>query len=120
MPPTGGTVRVSSITPGSGTPGTVSTVTVSATDEDGDPVANVSITLSITAGGGTFSQSPVTTNANGLATSTLTRGSAPGSSYFIRASASGYTFSGPAAGERVTITETSSSTGDTSTPRDAR
>ena len=97
----------------------MSTVTVSATDEDGDPVANVSITLSITAGGGTFSQSPVTTNANGLATSTLTRGSAPGSSYFIRASASGYTFSGPAAGERVTITETSSSTGDTSTPRDA-
>ena len=117
--PTGGTVRVSSITPGSGAPGTTSTVTVFATDEDGDPVANVSITLSITAGGGTFSQSPVTTNANGLATSTLTRGSTPGSSYFIRASASGYTFSGPAAGERVTITGTSSSTGGGSTPRDA-
>ena len=110
--PTGGTVSVSSITPGSGTPGTVSTVTVSATDEDGDPVANVSITLSITAGGGTFSQSPVTTNANGLATSTLTRGSTPSSNYFIRASASGYTFSGPAAGERVTITGTESA-GDT-------
>ena len=115
---TGGTVSVSSITPGSGAPGTTSTVTVTATDEDGDPVGNVSITLRITAGGGTFSPATVTTNANGLATSTLTRGSTPGSNYFITASATGYTFSGPAAGERVTISGTESPGGG-STPRDA-
>ena len=117
--PTGGTVSVSSITPGSGAPGTPSTVTVTATDEDGDPVANVVVTLRITAGGGTFSPATVTTGANGTATSTLTRGSTPSSNYFITASATGYTFqSGLSSGERLTITGTESPGGG-STPRDA-
>ena len=115
---TSGTVSIG-IQPGSGAPGTRATVTVRATDDDGDPAANVSVTLSITAGGGTFSPATVTTDTNGVATSTLTFGSTPGSNYFIRATVpSGYTFDAPASGERVTITGTPSP-GDTSQPREA-
>ena len=115
---TSGTVSIG-IQPGSGAPGTRATVTVRATDDDGDPAENVSVTLSITSGGGTFSPATVTTDANGVATSTLTFGSTPGSNYFIRATVpSGYTFDAPASGERVTITGTPSP-GDTSQPREA-
>ena len=71
----------------SAAPGTTDTVTVTARDADGDPVSGVSVTLSITSGGGTLSPTPVTTNVNGIATSILTRGSTPGSNYYITASA---------------------------------
>ena len=118
QPQTGGTVSVD-IQPGSGAPGSTATVTVTATGDDGNPAANVSVTLRITNGGGTFSPATVETNANGIATSTLTFGSTPGSNYFINATATGYTFNSILpAGERVTISGTESPGGG-STPRDA-
>ena len=106
--PTGGTVRISSISPGSGAPGTTSTVTVSATDANGNAASGVTVTLSITAGGGTLVPSSVTTGTTGTATAILTRGSTPGSNYFITASPpTGYTFAaGTTSGERFHITGT--------------
>ena len=78
------TVRVD---PFSGTPGTTATVTVTATDSDGQP-ASITVTLSAT--GGTLSPSSVTTGANGTGTVTLTRGSTPGSENRVTASATDY------------------------------
>ena len=115
--PAGSTLRISSINPSSGAPGTPLTVTVRAADADGDPVEDVSIQLRITSGGGTFSPSTVITNANGVATSRLTLGSTPGNSYYITAFASGYTFNAPAAGERVVITGPPPAADDTPAPR---
>ena len=94
------------IEPGSGAPGTSSIITVTATDENG-PVENVSVSLAITPGGGTLSPPSVTTGTNGTALSVLTRGSTPGTNYFITATASGYTFrSVLPQGERVVISGT--------------
>ena len=116
--PQGSTVRVSIL--GSGGPGTRATVSVTATDATGNPAANVVVTLSITAGGGTFlngaTTTAVTTNAAGTATAILTRGSTPGSNYYVTASAPGYTFqSALSAGERLTIAGTQPGTPGTAT-----
>ena len=114
--PTGSTVTVG-INPGSGDPGSTATVTVTARDADGDAAANVSVTLSITTGGGTFANGTtsitVSTGVNGTVTTSLTRGSTPGSNYFITASVpTGYTFqSALTQGERVIITGTQPPTG---------
>ena len=105
------------ILPGRGDPGAQSTVTVTATEADGDPAANVEVTLSVTAGGGTFIQSgtatvAVTTGTDGIATATLTRGSTPGSNYYVTVSpSSGYTYRGPSSGERLIISGAQPGTG---------
>ena len=119
---TGGTVTVG-IQPGSGGTGTTATVTVTATNAAGSPVATVAVTLSITTGGGTFQNgtttTTLTTGTTGTETATLTRGSTPGSNYYITASVpTGYTFSGPSSGERLIVSGTPPS-GDTSMPRAA-
>ena len=84
----GGTLTVTSDFRGA--PGSQLPVTIRATDANGDPASGVSVALSVTNGGGTFSPSTVTTGTDGIATSTLIRGSTPGDNYFIRASASNY------------------------------
>ena len=66
-------------------------VTITATHPDGNPVQGTVVALRVTKGGGTVSPSIVTTDANGTATSTLTRGNIPGDDYFISAAARGYT-----------------------------
>ena len=103
--PTGGSVTVN-INPGSGAPGSTATVTVTAKDADGrEPDASVNVTLSITAGGGTFPNGTTSTivatgitgvtgdDMAGTAKTTLTRGRTLGSNYFLTATVpSGYTF----------------------------
>ena len=88
-----------------GVPGATSTVTVRATQADGEPAADVAVTLGITNGGGTLSPASVTTNSSGVATSTLTRGSAAGNNYFITATATNYS----TAQSRISITGGSAS-----------
>ncbi len=51
---------------------------VSVVDQDGLPLAEVSVTFAVTAGGGTLSATTVTTDANGRAATRLTLGSDPG------------------------------------------
>ena len=51
---------------------------VSVSDEDGAAIAGAVVTFSVTAGGGTLSNTTATTDANGQATTTLTLGSEPG------------------------------------------
>jgi uncharacterized repeat protein (TIGR01451 family) len=51
---------------------------VKVTDANNSPVPNVSVTFSVLAGGGTVAQSPVSTNTQGLASTTLTLGQTPG------------------------------------------
>ena len=115
---TGGSLAVR-VNPASGAPGTTATVTVTATGDDGNAAANVPVTLRITSGGGTFSLSTVTTGANGIASSSLTRGSTPGIEYFITATASGYTQQSVLTqGERVRITGTAPSSPETRTVGD--
>ena len=115
---TGGTLAVR-VNPASGAPGTTATVTVTATGDDGNAAANVPVTLRITSGGGTFSLSTVTTGANGIASSSLTRGSTPGIEYFITATATGYTQQSVLTqGERVRITGTAPSSPETRTTGD--
>ena len=59
-----------------GTPGQPlsSPFTVSVTDTKGNPVSGVTVTFTVTAGGGTLSASSVATNSAGVASSTLTLG----------------------------------------------
>ena len=105
---TGGTLSLR-IEPGSGAPGTSSVITVTATDEDGNPASGIPVSLSITPGGGVLAPSSGTTGTNGTFQSILTRGSTPGTNYFINATttASGYTFSSILPqGERVVISGT--------------
>ena len=87
-PGTLGTLGI--LTDFNGAPGEQKPVTVTATDPDGNPAPNVTVTLTVTRGGGTVSPSTVRTNANGTATSTLTRGNTPGNNYFVSAAATGY------------------------------
>ena len=87
-PGTLGTLGI--VTNFNGAPGEQKPVTVTATDPDGNPAPNVTVTLTVTRGGGTVSPSTVRTNANGTATSTLTRGNTPGNNYFVSAAATGY------------------------------
>ena len=64
----------------SGTPGNAlaAPFVVEVQDEDGEPLSGHSVTFTVTAGGGSLSETSATTNANGRAQTTLTLGSAPG------------------------------------------
>ena len=64
----------------SGTPGNAlaSPFIVEVQDEDGEPLAGHRVTFSVTAGGGSLSETSAAANANGRAETTLTLGSAPG------------------------------------------
>ena len=74
----------------SGTPGNAlaNPFVVEVQDEDGEPLSGHSVTFSVTAGGGSLSETSATTNANGRAQTTLTLGSAPGVNS-VQASVSG-------------------------------
>ena len=96
--------------PGQGAPGKADLLRVTATDPVGDNPEDLVLTLSITTGGGTFAATTLTTNPSGYATTTFTRGSAPGQDYFISATATGYT------DERVRIQISGTPVLSTSTP----
>ncbi len=108
-----GSLRVA--VPLNGVPGSQQNVTVTATGADGNPAAGVPVTLNVTSGGGTFSPIIVTTDRNGTATSTFTRGSTPGNTYFVTAEATGYTTS---PSQRIIITGTVPPSGTSQTPGD--
>jgi len=57
---------------------TLPTLSVKVGDHYGNPVPNVTVTWSVTAGGGSLASATTTTNANGLATNTWTLGSVGG------------------------------------------
>ena len=52
--------------------------TVEVKDEDGEAIEGLRVEFSVTAGGGSLSETSATTNANGRAQTTLTLGSEPG------------------------------------------
>ena len=52
--------------------------TVKVTDASGNPVSGTTVNFAVTAGGGTLSSTVVSSNASGLASSTLTLGATPG------------------------------------------
>ena len=58
-----------------------SPLTVLVTDANSNPVSGVTVTFTVTGGGGTLSTGSVTTNSSGLASSTLTLGPTAGSQY---------------------------------------
>ena len=103
--PTGGRLEID-IEPFSSGPGTESTVTVRAFNEDGAAAANVLVTLSVSSGAGILSNTSVTTRADGTVSTRFVRGSTPGNSYYITARATGYTDRNAATGNRVVITGT--------------
>jgi hypothetical protein len=72
--------------------------TVKASDAYGNPVAGVAITFTVTSGGGKMSAPAVTTDANGLASSTLTLGPSAGTNTVTAAAGnlSGVTFTATA------------------------
>ena len=74
----------------SGTPGNAlaAPFVVEVQDEDGEPLTGHSVTFTVTAGGGSLSETSATTNANGRAQTTLTLGSALGINS-VQASVSG-------------------------------
>ena len=74
----------------SGTPGNAlaNPFVVEVQDEDGEPLTGHSVTFSVTAGGGSLSETSATTNANGRAQTTLTLGSERGVNS-VRASVAG-------------------------------
>ena len=74
----------------SGTPGNAlaNPFVVEVQDEDGEPLTGHSVTFSVTAGGGSLSETSARTNANGRAQTTLTLGSALGVNS-VQASVSG-------------------------------
>ena len=88
------------------------TVTVTATNTNRTPAANVVVRLRVTSGGGSFSRASLTTGANGTATTTFTRGNTVGSSYFISATTtpSGYN-TADSRGVRITISRTGTTPG---------
>ena len=88
----------------SGEPGTEleDPFVVEVLDSDDDVVSGVTVTFSITAGGGSLSATSVTTNARGRAQTTLTLGDDPGRNT-VRASVSGVS-------DRVTFTATAGPT----------
>ena len=71
---------------------------VEVLDEDDDPVSGVTVTFSVTAGGGSLSDTSVDTNSRGRAQTFLTLGDSPGRNT-VRASVSGVS-------TRVTFTAT--------------
>ena len=74
----------------SGTPGNAlaAPFVVEVQDEDGEPLTGHSVTFSVTAGGGSLSETSVTADEDGRAETTLTLGSAPGVNS-VRASVTG-------------------------------
>ena len=84
----------------SGEPGTEleDPLVVEVLDEDDDVVSGVTVTFSVTAGGGSLSETSVTTNSRGRAQTDLTLGDEPGRNT-VRASVSGVS-------DRVTFTAT--------------
>ena len=106
----------------SGGPGESKPVRITAIDADGTGAADVAVQLRVTTGGGSFSPASVTTGDDGTATSTFTRGSTPGTNYFITATTTptGYDTT-DSRGVRITITAgtTTQPPGDTSVPRAA-
>ena len=84
---TGGTLTVR-IDPFSGAPGSTATVTVTTADSSAQPA---SVTVNLTATGGTLSSSSVATGTTGTTTVTLTRGSTVGNENYVTVSGpSGY------------------------------
>ena len=83
-----------------GDPGTEldNPLVVEVLDEDDAPVSGVTVTFSVTAGGGSLSATSVTTNTRGRAQTDLTLGDDPGSNT-VRASV-------PGVSDRVTFTAT--------------
>ena len=80
-----------SIASGSGQSGTAgmplaSPFTAKVTDANGNPVSGVLVTFAVTAGGGTLSAPVAATNSSGLASSTLTLGTAGGTNTVLVAS----------------------------------
>lgn len=61
---------------------------VKATDASGNPVSGVTVTFTVTAGGGTLSPATAATNSSGLASSTLTLGATVGTNTARAASGS--------------------------------
>ena len=74
----------------SGTPGNAlaNPFVVEVQDEDGEPLTGHSVTFSVTAGGGSLSETSATADEDGRAETTLTLGSAPGINS-VQASVSG-------------------------------
>jgi len=94
---------------GNGQTGTVSKAlpspfTVRATDTNGNPVAAVPVTFSVIAGGGFLSAQTTTTNAQGLASTTLTLGTIEGANIVTAVS-------GTLAGSPLTFTATATAPG---------
>ena len=56
-------------------------------DQNGDPVVGATVTFTVTAGGGTLSETMATTDENGRATTTLTLGSQPGTNTVVATAA---------------------------------
>ena len=98
--------------PFSGAIGSQQVATVKATGSNGSPISGVSVSLSVTNGGGVFSPASVTTGTDGTATSTLTRGTTAGTNYFVSASATGY----DNVPKRISNTSATPTTGSTPTP----
>jgi Bacterial Ig-like domain (group 1) len=73
--------------------------TVVVNDSKGNPVSGVTVTFTVTAGGGTLSANSVATNSTGVASTTLTLGSTPGVNTVVAAS-------GTLAGSPITFTAT--------------
>jgi hypothetical protein len=76
--------------------------TAIATDAGGNPVAGVTVTFTVTGGGGTLSTTQATTTAQGLASVTLTLGAQPGGNTVTAAA-------GTLAGSPITFTATGGS-----------
>ena len=110
---TGGQIALE--VPVSGAPNSSQSIRVTVINAAGGRVPDVEVTLSITSGGGTFSNSRVTTGPAGTATSQLTLGSTPGNNYVVTATATNY----PSVEKRISITGTQPPTGDTSEQRAA-
>ena len=66
-------------------------IVVKVLDAHNNPVSGVTVTFSVTSGGGSASPATVATGADGLASTTWTLGSAPGFVHLMRASAPGLT-----------------------------
>ncbi len=64
----------------------VNPFTVEVTDASSNPVAGVTVTFAVTAGGGTLSAASVVTNSSGLASSILTLGSTAGTNTVVATS----------------------------------
>ncbi len=83
-------------------------LTVKVTDANGNPVSGVSVTFSVTAGGGTISAASATTDSQGLASTRLTLGASAGTNTVVASS-------GTLAGSPITFNETGAASGSSQT-----